>query len=177
MSYLFSSKRLGFRNWKEEDLEPFAALCANPKVMEYFPGTLDWTSSKASIDRFLSYFDQYGYTFYAVDLLHSQQFIGFIGFTYQTFESFFTPAVEIGWRLDQQYWGLGYATEGAKACLDFGFEELGFTEVYSFTAIPNKASERVMQKIGMEKVGAFNHPKLPSGHWLERHILYRIRKY
>ena len=102
--------------------------------------------------------------------------IGFIGFIHQTFESDFTPCSEISWRLRPEFWGKGYATEGAMACLDYGFNYLDFQSVYSFTATVNTRSERVMQKIGLHKVKEFDHPKLERSSWLCRHVLYKIDK-
>lgn len=106
--------------------------------------------------------------------LPTGSFIGFVGLCRPGFEAFFTPCVEIGWRLRREAWGFGYATEGAGACLAYGFRELGLDRIYAFTAVDNARSERVMQKIGMGKLGAFDHPKLEEGHWLRRHVVYHI---
>ena len=176
VNYIFQSPRLGFRNWSEDDIAPFAELNADPEVMTYFPRPLTLDESRNSVQRFQKYYTDYGYTFYAVDRLDTAEFIGFIGMMYQTFESFFTPCVEIGWRLKCSVWGKGFATEGAKACLNYGFDTLGFSEIYSITAIPNLRSEKVMQRIGMERIGEFDHPGLENGHPLERHVIYRIKK-
>lgn len=174
--YLFQTQRIGFRNWLDADLDPFAAMNQDPAVMEFFPKTLTREESASMIQRLQKTYQQYGYTFYAVDRLDTGELIGFIGMIYQTFEAMFTPCVEIGWRLKRSAWGHGFATEGAKACLDYGFEELGFTSIYSITPLQNVRSEKVMQRIGMEQIGEFDHPKLEQGHWLERHVIYRIRK-
>ena len=174
--YIFQSPRLGFRNWSKDDIDPFAELNADPEVMTYFPRPFTFDETRNSVLRFQKYYTDYGYTFYAVDRLDTAEFIGFIGMIHQTFESFFTPCVEIGWRLKRPVWGKGYATEGAKACLNYGFDALGFSEIYSITAIPNLRSERVMQRIGMEKIGEFDHPSIEDGHPLERHVIYRIKK-
>lgn len=173
--YIFQSERLGFRIWCEADYEPFAALNADPIVMEHFPAPRTREQSDQSIVRFMEIHKASGYTFFAVDVLASKEFIGFIGLIPISFEAHFTPGTEIGWRLKKDAWGKGYATEGANACLDFAFQKLGIDEVFSFTAHSNWRSERVMQRIGMEKVGEFDHPKLPRGHFLERHVLYSIK--
>ena len=174
--YLFSSKRLGFRTWKMQDKIPFAQMNIDQRVMEFFPHPLSTAQSDAFLQRIQNAFDERGYGLYAVEELKSKQLIGFIGFIYQTFEADFTPCVEIGWRLLPDFWGKGYATEGATACLNHGFYQLGFQSVYSFTAVVNNRSEKVMKKIGLQKVKEFDHPKLEADSWLLRHILYKIDK-
>ena len=173
-NYIFESKRLGFRRWKVADISSFVTMNANKNVMEFFPNPLSEQESKSFLSRIQGSFDTHGYGLYAVEELASNKTIGFIGFIYQTFEADFTPCVEIGWRLLPQFWGQGYATEGALACLDYGFHQLDFQKVYSMTAVVNNRSEKVMQKIGMQKFKEFNHPKLEKGSWLERHVLYTI---
>lgn len=172
-NYIFRSARLGFRQWQDTDIAPFARLNADPVVMEFFPGTRNLEETTALVARFQEHFDKHGYCFFAVDRLDSGTFIGFIGLNNPSFTSWFTPCVEIGWRLLQSEWGHGFATEGASRCLQFAFEELKLKEVYSFTAIPNKRSERIMEKAGMERIGEFAHPALEDGHWLQQHVLYR----
>jgi len=121
--------------------------------------------------------DEYGYTFWAVELKETGELIGFVGLKYVDLGLDFTPAVEIGWRLGSQFWGKGYATEGAKAALDYGFNKLGLKEIISFTVPANKSSINVMKKIGMQRDldGDFAHPKLAAGHPLSKHVLYRIK--
>ncbi len=173
--YLFTSKRLGFRQWKESDLDPFFyAINSDELVMEFFPGTMSREDSDGMAKRISDNIEKDGFGLFAVDLLKDNQFIGFIGFSKPRFEAHFTPCIEIGWRLRKDVWSKGLATEGAERCLQYGFETLVFDKVYSFTATNNKPSERVMQKIGMTYQGTFNHPKLP-GHVLEEHVLYCIQ--
>ena len=172
--YLFTSERLGFRTWQAEDLQPFAQLNADPEVMEYFPHPYTLQETEQSILRFNKHFDTHNVCFWAVDILETGEFIGFIGMVYQEFEADFTPCHEIGWRLKRASWGQGYATEGAKRCLAYAFQDLKLPAIYSFTATLNTRSERVMQKIGMHKVGEFEHPKLAEGHRLRTHVLYKI---
>ncbi|MCO6478375.1 MAG: GNAT family N-acetyltransferase [Phaeodactylibacter sp.] len=174
--YLFTSPRLGFRQWQDDDLPALTALNQDEAVMEHFPATQSAEETRRQYRRFQALFRDYGYGPYAVGRLESGRFIGFIGFAHPRFESFFTPCIEIAWRLARPEWGQGLATEGALACLDYGFTRLGLTEVFAFTTTTNKASERVMQKIGMEKVGTFGHPALEEDSPLYRHVLYRIRK-
>ncbi len=174
--YRFTSERLGFRNWQESDKIPFAKMSADKDVMEFFPATRNKQESDALVDRLSNHYQEFGYTFFAVDELKTKQFIGFIGILNTSFEAYFTPCVEIGWRLQKESWNKGFATEGAKRCLKYGFEILDFKEIYAITPPKNKKSENVMLKIGMEKQGTFEHPKIEDGHWLKTEMLYKIEK-
>lgn len=174
--YIFESSRLGFRMWKESDRELFAKMNANEEVMRYFPKPLDTKESDGFLDRILEHFKQNGYGLWAVELKDTKEFIGFIGFLIATFEAEFTPCVEIGWRLDNKYWNKGYVTEGAKACLEYGFNNLGLDSIYSFTAEINIPSQNVMKKICLMKVGEFEHPRVEDGNPLKPHVLYKIDK-
>ncbi len=172
--YIFESERLRFRRWKDNDREVFARMNADPAVMEYFPAALSRDESDRLIDRFEQHTEEKGFGIWAVERKEDGAFIGFIGLLEVGFEADFQGAVEIGWRLDNKFWKRGYATEGAKACLDYGFNALGLSEILSFTAILNQPSETVMQRIGMKKAGEFDHPKLERGSPLKRHVLYKI---
>lgn len=173
--YIFTTARLGFRPWEAADLEPLCALNMDEAVMEFFPNLQDRQTSQAFIDRMQRTYDELGYCFYAVEKLDNEEFIGFIGIDQMDFPADFTPCAEIGWRLKKSVWNQGLATEGAFGCLDYGFNHLNLNEIYAITATLNKRSERIMEKIGMKKVGEFDHPKLPKGHPLERHVLYNIK--
>jgi ribosomal-protein-alanine N-acetyltransferase len=175
-NHLFTSARLGFRNWKEEDKIPFAKMNADKNVMEYFPNILTINESNSFVDRLDKHFKDNGFTFFAVDELETNNFIGFIGIINTGFESYFTPCVEIGWRLQKESWNKGFATEGAKRCLKYGFKKLDFKEIYSITPLDNSNSENVMVKIGMKKQGTFEHPLLEDDHWLKTELLYKISK-
>jgi [ribosomal protein S5]-alanine N-acetyltransferase len=183
--YLLQTARLGMRRWKPSDLEVFTAMNQDPEVRKYFPQLLTPAESAESIARLEAFFDEHGFTFYAVDVLagaadavdtagatDAGMFIGFVGLYRPNFDSWFTPCVEIGWRLRREAWGHGYATEAATECLRFGLEDLGLERIYSFTAAPNVRSARVMQKIGMRFAGEFDHPRIEEGHWLRRQVLY-----
>ena len=163
------------RPWKPKDKEPFAALNADPRVMEYFPSTLSREESDKMADRVGGELLQRGWGLWAVSVKNSADFIGFIGLNPVTFSAHFTPAVEIGWRLAFDQWGKGYATEGAKAVLKYGFQTLKLSEIVSFTTLKNQRSRRVMERIGMhhDPKDDFDHPKLPEGNALRRHVLYR----
>ena len=162
------------RDWEEEDILPFVRMNSDKEVMEFFLTTLTEEETMAFYCRIRKEFEEYGYGLYAVECKKTRNFLGYVGFHNIAFESDFTPGVEIGWRLCRDAWGKGYATEAASACLDYASDNLPFKTVYSFTAIPNKRSARVMQKIGMHFEKEFDHPLVEQGHWLCRHILYKI---
>ncbi|MEO8710489.1 MAG: GNAT family N-acetyltransferase [Parafilimonas sp.] len=174
--YIITTERLGLRKWKDEDCISFAAINKDEAVMEYFPTTLTDEETISMINRICLHFEKNGFGLYAIDKLATKQFIGYTGFMIPSFESFFTPCIEIGWRLKKEEWNKGYATEAAKACLQYGFETLGFNKIYSFTSTINLRSEKVMQKIGMIKEGEFDHPKIALNNKLCRHVLYAIEK-
>lgn len=172
------TERLRLRTWRDSDLEPFAALNADPAVMEYLPGPLSRAESDALVARFRDHFDRHAFGLWAVEIPGVVPFAGFIGLSIPGFEAHFTPCVEVGWRLARQCWGAGYATEGAVAALKVGFEQLGLDEIVSLTVPANRRSRAVMERLGMRRDPAedFDHPRLPEGHKLRRHVLYRLRK-
>ena len=175
-AYLFTSSRLGFRNWKASDLGPFAAMNADTEVMKYFPGLLTKEESEANVERFKQQLQDIGYTYYAVDELESGEFIGFIGLSWKDFESSFTPSTDIGWRLKPAAWGKGYATEGAKRCLEYAFQVLNLEKVIAICPAVNTPSEHVMQKIGMRLKGRFDHPFLTQNKRLQECLCYELSK-
>lgn len=175
MIYIETS-RLILRDWKDSDLEPFRRLNADEQVMKYFPKTLNEKETNELYEVITSEFLEVGFGFYAVESKDNNEFIGFIGFHRATFDADFTPCIEIGWRLKKEAWGHGYATEGAKACLEYGFSTLGFKEIYSFTADINAPSKNVMNKIGMSFIKMFDHPKVEMNSPLRQHVLYYIKK-
>ncbi len=146
--------------------------------MEHLPAALSRAESDAMIDRMEEHFEGHGFGAWAVEIPGVTPFAGFIGLFVPCFEAHFTPCVEIGWRLDEPYWGHGYATEGALAVTTFGFNVLHLNEIVSFTVPSNTRSRRVMEKIGMTHTPAddFDHPSLPAGHRLRRHVLYRLAR-
>jgi RimJ/RimL family protein N-acetyltransferase len=168
--------RLILRDWRDDDAVPFAAMNADPRVMEFFPKCLTQPESDSAIARMRAFIRDHGYGLYAAEEKSSGAFLGFIGLAPVPFEAPFTPATEIGWRLARTAWGSGNATEGARAVLGDAFERLEFRELVSFTAEWNTRSRRVMEKIGMkhDQDGSFLHPLLPPEHKLARHVLYRI---
>ena len=171
------SRRLSLRPWKDADRAPFAALNADPEVMRHFPAPWPAEQSNRLIDTWLAQFDAQGWSNWAVDLERTGEFIGFIGLTVPRHQLPCSPCVEIGWRLARAHWHQGYATEGARAALRVGFEQLGLAEIISFTARPNLPSRAVMERIGMRDSGAdFEHPGVPEGHALRLHCLYKLSR-
>lgn len=164
------------RRWRAEDSEPFAALNADPEVMEHFPSTLSRSESDELIDRIETGFAAHGFGFWALEVRTTGEFIGFTGLGVPSFEAAFTPTVEIGWRLAKSAWGNGYASEAARASLDLGFSEYGLPEVVSFTFEGNDRSRAVMERLGMTRVPSedFDHPRVPAGNRVVRHVLYRM---
>lgn len=172
--YIFISNRLGFRNWKDQDVDEFARLNADVEVMEHFPNTLSRGEVEKLIAKMRSHFAKNGFTYYATEILDDGEFIGMIGLAYQEYKTTFTPAVDIGWRLKRSAWGKGYATEGAKACLLHGFAELNIERIISVCTADNCRSENVMRKIGMTKIGEFDHPEMVMYPGYKRHFCYEI---
>ena len=166
--------RLILRDWKESDLTVFQQMNMDPITMEFFPKMLSEIESRQFYERIKHEILERGYGLYAVEIKKTKKFIGFTGFHYTVMDMDFSPCIEIGWRYIRESWGYGYATEAAKACLDYARENLDFREVYSFTSSINVRSENVMKKIGMKKIQNFSHPTIPNGHILREHILYRI---
>lgn len=175
MNSSLRTDRLWLRRWVPADLAPFAALNADPRVVEHFPAALSREESDALASRIAAGFEERGFGLWAVEIPSVTSFAGFIGLSVPGFEAPFTPCVEIGWRLAREFWGLGYASEGARAAVDFAFRVLGLDEVVSFTTLSNSRSRRVMEKIGMihDPADDFDHPAYPDGHRLRRHVLYR----
>jgi RimJ/RimL family protein N-acetyltransferase len=163
--------RLWLRRWTPGDCEPFARINQDPLVMEYLPAPLSRVESDAMIDRIEAGFDQHGFGLWAVET--SGELIGFVGLSVPSFRD----CVEVGWRLGSAHWGKGYATEAARAALAYGFAN-ELEEIVSFTVAANLRSVAVMERIGMHRNPGddFDHPRLPAGHPLSRHLLYRIRR-
>jgi RimJ/RimL family protein N-acetyltransferase len=172
------TERLLLRGWRDDDREPFAALNADPEVMEHFPGTLDRGESDALVDRIEARWRADGVGLWAVERRSDGQFLGFAGLAPAPFEAHFTPAIEIGWRLARMAWGHGYATEAARAVLAHALGALALDDVVSFTVPANTRSRRVMERIGMthDPADDFDHPRFPPGHRIRRHVLYRVRR-
>jgi RimJ/RimL family protein N-acetyltransferase len=172
------TERLLLRQWRDEDLEPFAELNADPETMRYFPAPPSREESDALAERAGRQIEAEGWGLWAVEVADGASFIGFVGLGRASFEEHFTPAVEVGWRLAREHWGHGYATEAGRGALAYGFEELGLEEIVSFTSRLNEPSWRVMERLGMshDAAGDFEHPRVPVGHPLRSHVLYRLSR-
>lgn len=175
---ILETDRLVLRLWHRRDLEPLAALNADPAIMEFMPETLTLAQSETMMAHIMAHFEQHGFGFWAVEVKGQIPFIGFVGLSIPKFEAAFTPCVEIGWRLAHSAWGKGYASEAARACIDHAFAELTLDELISFTVTSNMRSRAVMERIGMthDAQGDFDHPRLPEGHPLRPHVLYRYTR-
>jgi RimJ/RimL family protein N-acetyltransferase len=171
------TERLILRPWRDDDREPFATLNADPEVMRHFPSVLDRARSDAMVERIQTRMADDGFGLWAAEIPGVAPFIGFIGLARPNFDAHFTPAVEVGWRLDRRHWGHGYAPEGARAAVTHGFEALGLHEIVSMTIPANLPSQRVMQKLGMTRNpdDDFEHPNVPPGP-IKHHVLYRLRR-
>lgn len=169
--------RLLLRRWRASDRAPFARMNADPAVMEHFPAPLSPQESNLLIRKIEAHFKQHGFGGWAAELRAKGEFIGFIGLAIPQFQAPFTPCVEIGWRLARAHWGKGLAIEGAQAVVTHAFEVLGLDDIVSFTVPANVRSRRVMEKLGMthDQRDDFDHPNLPLGHPMRRHVLYRLR--
>lgn len=175
---MIRTKRLLLRRWVRADLGPFAAMNADPRVMRHFPAPLSRAESDALAARIEAGFAENGFGLWAVEIDGGPSFVGFVGLSVPRFDAHFMPAVEIGWRIAVEHWNRGYATEAGRAALRYGFEAAGLEEIVSFTVPANRASRRVMEKLGMaqDEADDFDHPLLPDGHPLRPHVLYRIRR-
>jgi RimJ/RimL family protein N-acetyltransferase len=170
------TERLLLRTWREADIAPFAAMNVDPAVMEFFPALRTPDETRGLVDRLTASFAADRMGFWALELPGEAPFIGFAGIMRVSFPAPFTPAVEIGWRLAPRFWGMGLATEAARASLADGFGRCGLREIVSFTVPDNRRSRAVMARIGMvhDADGDFDHPNIPAGHKFQRHVLYRI---
>src|SRR5215469_9268269 len=173
---MIETPRLILRNWRESDREPFRLMNADSRVMRYFPALLTPEETDSAIVRLTSHCETHDFTFWSATLRETNEFIGFIGLFHTPFHAHFTPCVEIGWRLRPEFWNRGLATEGARAAAAYGFAQLDLDEIVAFTTVENRPSRRVMEKLGMtyNPVDDFDHPQVPEGHPLRRHVLYRL---
>lgn len=166
--------RLRLRHWTPADFEPLAALCADPRVMEFFPSVLSRDDTQAMWQRIQDHFARHGFGPWAIEV--NGEFAGALGLSWVPFESHFTPVVELGYRMRAEFWGRGLATEAGQAALRYGFESLGLLEIVAFTVPANTRSRRVMEKLGLVFAEEFDHPRIPGGHPMKRHVLYRISR-
>jgi RimJ/RimL family protein N-acetyltransferase len=174
------TERLILRPWREADKKLYAAVIGDPEVRRFFPAVGTYADADAGIERAKQRLDSFGFSFLAVERKQDGAFMGMLGmapFRDELRAAIPTnPAVEIGWQLGKQFWGQGYAPEGARAFLDYAWMPLGLPEVVAITYEGNWPSRRVMEKIGMthDPRGSFEHPDVPSGSKVRSHVLYRI---
>jgi RimJ/RimL family protein N-acetyltransferase len=171
--YIFTSERLGFRTWQLSDIDSMHEINSDEKVMEFFPFFPTKTQTEDFIKRMIIQYQDKGFCYFAVDKLEDNEFIGFIGLSEQTYEADFTPCVDIGWRIKRSEWNKGFASEGAKKCLEFALIELKLENVYSIAPKVNKKSEHIMTKIGLKKQKEFEHILLMNNEQLKTCVLYK----
>ena len=174
-SAILTTDRLILRRWRDSDRHPFARMNADSRVMEFIATSLSRKDSDSMVDKIEAHFEEHGFGLCAAELRQGGAFIGFIGMSVPDFKAPYS--VELGWRLAAEYWGSGLATEGARAVVHYAFQTLGLDEIVATTFFANARSRRVMEKLGMRHNPGddFDHPLLPDGHPLRRHVLYRLR--
>ncbi len=174
--HIFTSERLGFRNWNLTDIDKMHEINSDEKVMEFFPKILTKKQTNEFIERMKTQFQDKGFCYFAVDKLEDNEFIGFIGLSEQTYEAEFTPCVDIGWRIKSSEWNKGYASEGAKKCLEYALSNLKIENIFSIAPKINTKSEHIMTKIGMKKQFEFEHSLLTNDDRLKICVLYKTEK-
>ena len=176
MALALRTPRLLLREWRDDDIAPFAAMSADPEGMRYLP-PLDRAAAEAWVVRMRRHWDEHGFGNFVVEVPGEAPFIGVIGLNWVRWDLAFTPAVEAAWRLTPAYWGKGYAIEAAHAAIDDGFGRLGLDEIVAYTVTANRPSRQVMERLGMTRDPAenFDHPSQSEASPLRRHVLYRLR--
>jgi RimJ/RimL family protein N-acetyltransferase len=177
--FFLRTNRLVLRPWRDADLEPFAALNADPRVMQHFARALSRDESDARAATYTGEIEKHGFSFWAIEAPGVAPFIGFVGLRAAAFDAPFCPCIEIGWRLAFDAWGHGYATEAGRAALEYGFTDLGLSEILAWTVPANLRSQAVMVRLGMRRSAHedFDHPKVPEGNPLRHHVLYRLTRH
>lgn len=171
--YLFTSDRLGFRDWNISDIDKLFEINSDKEVMEFFPSLPTKSETISFIERMKNQFQEKGFCYFAVDKLVNNEFIGFIGLSEQTYPADFTPCVDIGWRINRKEWNKGFATEGAKKCLEYALNNLKINKIFAVAPKVNVKSEHIMEKIGLKKQYEFDHPLLTDHKLLKTCVLYR----
>lgn len=163
------------RGWSDEDVHSWAEMNADPRVMEHFVSTIPRDQSYESAARLRREVEENGYGWFVLERKERPGFAGVLALCDVRWEAPFEPKREIGWRLPLASWGAGRATEAARALLEYAFTDLKWSEVVAFTAARNRRSRRVMEKLGMTHDSSedFDHPRVPEGHPIRRHVLYR----
>ena len=172
-NYIFTSERLGFRNWDFTDIDKMYELNSDEKVMEFFPSFPTYKQTIEFVERMKNQFEYKGFCYFAVDKLYDNEFIGFVGLSEQNYVPDLTTCIDIGWRIKSSEWNKGFASEGAKKCLDYAFNHLKLENVYSIAPKVNAKSEHIMKKIGLKKQYEFEHPLLINNDRLKTCVLYK----
>lgn len=174
---MLETDRLILRRWRDSDREPFAAMGRDEEVMRHFPSLLTREESDAMMDnRIEAHFAEHGFGLWAVERKSDGCFQGFTGLIRVTVASPIEGEVEVGWRLAREAWGHGYATEAARASLDYGFGELGLGRIVAMVVAANTRSRSVMERLGMTRCPRldFDHPRVPVGSPVRAHMVYAI---
>ncbi len=171
--YIFTSERLGFRNWNLTDVDKMHEINSDEKVMEFFPSISTKEQTIQFVERMKKQYKNKGFCYFAVDKLEDNEFIGFIGLSEQTYKAEFTPCIDIGWRIKSSEWNKGFASEGATKCLDYALNQLELENVYSIAPKINTKSEHIMTKIGLKKQYEFEHSLLTDNDRLKTCVLYK----
>lgn len=156
MSIELETTQLLLRRWRDEDLNAYARIYADPEVMRYLPGVQTREQSADAVAKFVCHWEERNFGLWAVEEKMTGTFIGFIGLLHQEDWPEGEYKAEVGWRLDRSFWGRGLATEGARECLRYGFEEVSLNGIISMTVPENLASRRVMEKCGLVYRGMTN---------------------
>ena len=178
MASRLQSERLILRAWQDRDRAPYFELASDPVVMQHLTLLATREASDAWIDRHRGQLAEHGFAYWAVELRATSRLVGAVGLSRVNYDAHFTPAIGVGWRLAQPYWGHGYASEAAHTALEHGFEELGLEEIVAVTIPANIRSQQVMRRLGMTYSPAddFDHPRLPEGHPRRRCMLCRMTR-
>jgi RimJ/RimL family protein N-acetyltransferase len=168
-----TSDSILLRQWRDDDLEPYAEMNADTEVMRFFPQPLTKAESKESLMWLRAGIELRGWGLWAVEV--EGAFAGFTGLAEPKFVAHFTPCVEIGWRLRREYWGRSIAYTAALATQSFAFDNLKLHELVSFTTAINTRSRRLMERLGFSRKenDDFLHPSLAPDSPLRPHVLYR----
>ena len=174
-TFPLETERLTLRRWRDDDREPFAAMCADPRVMEFLPPLPGPAEQAAYIQRFNAHWDRHGFGAFVLEEKRTRTFAGLAGLKHVAFEAHFTPAVEISWRLPAQFWGRGLASEAARASVGLGFDVLNLDEIVAFSFSGNSRSEAVMTRLGMTRNPADNFIYQGADGRPRPSVLYRLK--
>lgn len=174
---MIETERLLLRAWRDDDLDPFAAMGADPEVMRHLGGVSDRQAARDMIARQQSVEAAQGHCFWAIERRDDASFIGFCGLRVGGHGGTpVTDELEIGWRLARDAWARGYAREAAQACIEWGWDRTDRARITAWTVPANDASWGLMIRLGMTHRPEldFDHPTFASTHPLCHHLVYAI---